>query len=330
MQEWEALGLDHMRLVQKMRPEGLPCAFIQVTRFNCGGLVVAVCSNHTLADGKSLFHFMTAWSDLSRTGKTDKVMDHNRGAIQSSTPRPLPSEFVLTLAHPERRMKCYEVNASVVEELKREVKESADGAYVSTNDCIYAHLWKSVSSLPYSINAGKDIGMASIVEGRERFYPQPVPNLLGNVWTFMTPPRIPTADLVKMPVSAIARKIREKLLSAKRETWLSPETRADFVALVTDYQNTIPWVVSSWISFPMYSIDFGFGKPLFLTGINNAKQVNGAIFVHPPEPGVASSAATLGIVFKDAEILEALERDTDFLSFFLPMDSQKTYSGSQI
>jgi hypothetical protein len=228
---------------------------IQVTRFKCGGLVVAVCASDMLSDGKSLFHFVTAWSELSRTGKTDKILDHNRGAVQLSTPRPDPLEYAAPTASKEGTLRVYEVNASVVEVIKREVKKSSDGSYVSTYDSIYAHLWKSVSSLPFSVNGGKDICMANVVEGRDRFYQHPVPNLLGNVFMSMAPPRIPTADLQKMPLSTIARKIRERLLSYTRETWLSPETRAEFFALFCN-ENIVPWVVSSLSSFPLYSLEF--------------------------------------------------------------------------
>jgi hypothetical protein len=156
-------------------------------------------------------------------------------------PRLLPSKYAAELAHAKRRFKCYKVNASVLKALKREVNESADGTYVTTNDHIYAHMWTSVSSWPITVNEGKDIGIASVVKGGDRFYRHPLPILLDNVWTFMTLPRILTADLLKMFVlDTIASKIPEKLLSVGRETWLPPETRTEFVSIITD-KIIIPW-----------------------------------------------------------------------------------------
>ncbi|CAM6086432.1 unnamed protein product [Calypogeia fissa] len=59
----ELQGWEVTSLMQQMQPDGLPGAFVQVTRFKCGRLVVAVTFSHMLADGKSLFDFMIAWSD---------------------------------------------------------------------------------------------------------------------------------------------------------------------------------------------------------------------------------------------------------------------------
>lgn len=75
-------------------------------------------------------------------------------------------------------------------------------------DCIFAHLWKTLASLP--VTRGKEMGMLSAVDGRTKFYDPPLPNLLGNVLVSIRVPNIPTADLLKMPVSFIASNIREK------------------------------------------------------------------------------------------------------------------------
>ncbi|CAM6126856.1 unnamed protein product [Calypogeia fissa] len=321
LQGWEFLSMKATTL-QQMQPDGLPGVFVQVTRFNCGGLVVAVTFSHMLADAKSFFNFMTAWSDLSRTNKTGKILDHNRGAVQPSTPRPLPSSDIARAKTAGTQMKVYEVNASVIESLKRQVKESAEGAYVSTNDCIYAHIWKSVASLPFSKNQGKELGMATIVEGRNRFYDPPVPNLLGNVFTTMTAPKISNMELLNMPVSLIASKIREKTNATARESWLSPESQEEFMEILVS-DRVIPWVMSSWSAFPMYSINFGFGNPMFVTGMNTVTlggHFEGVVMVNPPTPGVSSSAACFAITVKDAQQLEALERQPDFLPFFLPKE----------
>lgn len=115
------------------------------------------------------------------------------------------------------------MSASAIQAVKKEVKQRGDGTYVSTMDCIFAHSWKSLSSLPFAILGGKEIGMLNTVEGRTKFYDPPVPNLLGNVVVNLRAPTIPPAELLTMPLSEIAIKIREKMIGTKRETWLSPE-----------------------------------------------------------------------------------------------------------
>ncbi|CAM6113793.1 unnamed protein product [Calypogeia fissa] len=322
LQGYAVLGMKEASFKQRMLPDGLPCAFAQVTRFRCGGLVVAVTFNHMLADGKSLLQFLTAWSDFSRTGTTDMIMDHNRAAIQGENPGNLPSDTFddATTTNPWKT-KSYEVRASVIESLKREVNKSGDGAYVSTMDCIYAHMLKSVSSLPFSITGGKEIGMLNSVDGRTRFYDPPVPNLLGNVTTNMRAPKIKTDELLNMPLSIIATKIRDKIATTKRETWLSPERVGEAMDAFVN-KNILPWGQTCWSSFPMYSIDFGFGTPFFAPGLNTpvSWEMLGNSYVGPPTPGVASSAAFMQVM-SSPMVLEALEQQPDFLQFFLPLQN---------
>ncbi|CAM6122099.1 unnamed protein product [Calypogeia fissa] len=364
LQGYGVLGMKEASFKQRMLPDGLPCAFAQVTRFRCGGLVVAVTFNHMLADGKSLLQFLTAWSDFSRTGTTDMIMDHNRAAIQGENPGSLPSDTFddapttnpwktksyegttdMIMDHNRAaiqgenpgslpsdtfddapttnpwKTKSYEVRASVIESLKREVNKSGDGAYVSTMDCIYAHMLKSASSLPFSITGGKEIGVLNAVDGRTRFYDPPVPNLLGNITTIMRAPKIKTDELLNMPLSIIATKIRDKIATTKRETWLSPERVGEAMDVFVN-KNILPWGQTCWSSFPMYSIYFGFGTPFFAPGLNSpiSQKKLGNSYIGPPTPGVASSAAFMQVM-STPKVLEALEQQPDFLQFFLPLQN---------
>ncbi|CAM6128488.1 unnamed protein product [Calypogeia fissa] len=323
LQGYGVLGMKEASFRQRMLPDGLPCAFAQVTRFRCGGLVVAVTFNHMLADGRSLLQFLTAWSDFSRTGTTDMIIDHNRAAIQGENPISSPSDaFDNAPTTNPWKTKSYEVRASVIESLKREVNKSGDGAYVSTMDCIYAHMLKSVSSLPFSIIGGKEIGMLNVIDGRTRFYDPPVPNLLGNVVTNMRAPKIKTNELLNMPLSIIATKIRDKVATTKRETWLSPERVGEAMDAFVN-KNIVTWGQTCWSSFPMYSVDFGFGTPFFAPGLNtkiSLFNMCGSTYVGPPTPGVSSSAAFMQVL-STSKVLEALEQQPNFLQFFLPFQN---------
>ncbi|KAJ7681227.1 hypothetical protein B0H17DRAFT_1138657 [Mycena rosella] len=45
---------------------GLPCLIVQVTRFQCGGAVIALKSSHPLADAQALVTFVNDWAAVSR------------------------------------------------------------------------------------------------------------------------------------------------------------------------------------------------------------------------------------------------------------------------
>ncbi|CAM6088221.1 unnamed protein product [Calypogeia fissa] len=206
LQGWEILGMDKMAIKQPnvQRPDGMPGLFVQVTRFKCGGLVFAKTVSHMLSDGQSGSDFLVAWSDISRANETDKILDHNRGAVQPSTPRPLSSQEIQKPPTAPGKIRVYEVSASAIKSLKGEAR-------VSVNALFHAHIWKTVSSLPFSITGGRDIAVGTAIGGRTRFYDPTVPNLLGNVYTMMVSPKISTADLVNMPLSLIASKIQASI-----------------------------------------------------------------------------------------------------------------------
>ncbi|CAM6126857.1 unnamed protein product [Calypogeia fissa] len=66
---------------------------------------------------------------------------------------------------------------------------------------------------------------------------------------------------------------------------------------------------------------------MFVTGMNIVTvggYFEGIVMVNPPTPGVSSSAACFAITVKDAQQLEALERQSEFLPFFVPKERVKS------
>lgn len=325
LQGFELLELDSTQLKQEMLPNGLPCLFVQVTRFACGGVVIAITFNHMLTDGKGFFNFLSAWADLSRTDATAITVDHNRGWTENSSFKDYLSKHAVKASGQtklgEWAFKAFEVSASTIESLKRGVEDINKCAprFVSTGDCILAHVWKSLSRQPSSMVAGKELLVTMNVEGRRRFYDPPKPDLCGNITVTMVAPEIPTHEVREMPVVSIASKIREKLHTTKREEWLGFERlKATFDAFQSSKFAVIR--TTSWFAFPLYDIDFGFGRPYFSSGINNLCTLKGSVcgvYIGPPIPSSSASIATV-YIWSTPKLLEALDSDSDFLELFLP------------
>lgn len=350
------LGMDMTRFQQKMPPDGLPCIFVQVTRFKCGGIVVAVTFNHCHTDGRGFFSFMRAWSDLCRTNETAVMADHSRAmtdipsftnlileqtsATASSTDGVHGIDGVEDGGCKNGRepwaFKAFEVNGSVIKSLKQDAEQGNDsndregagegndsndkgGGYVSSVDCIVAHVWRSLARLPCSLLGERELSVGIDVEGRNRFYEPPVPDLCGNVLTVMSTPKIGLNELREMPLASIARKLREKLQTTSREEWLGLERfRESIEAFESRKFAVMP--TTSWFNFPMYDIDFGFGKPFFASGVNNLCSTGalGVANILPPIPSSSSSSIAIVYMWSTSEILRALCFDPDFLPFFLP------------
>ncbi|CAM6112274.1 unnamed protein product [Calypogeia fissa] len=335
LQGFELLGLDPTQVKQEMLPDGLPCLFVQVTRFSCGGVVIAPTFNHMLTDGKGFFNFLTAWSDLSRTNETTmNKVDFNRELAEKSsfkeycskrfvTKAPVTSVPLTTTATKLEQwtFKALEVSASAIETLKQEAREKSKCApgFVSTGDCILAHVWKSLSRQSSSILAGKKkLVFTMNVEGRSRCYDPSIPDLCGNVTATMVAPQIPIHELQEMSVASIASKIREKLHNTKREEWLSFERLEATSELFSSAEFAVIRT-TSWSAFPLYDIDFGFGKPYFSSGINNFCVLKGsmcAMYIGPPIPSSSASIATV-YIWSTPEVLDALDRDSEYQFLFL-------------
>jgi shikimate O-hydroxycinnamoyltransferase len=333
LQGYDVLGLDQTQYRQEMQPGGLPCIFVQSTRFKCGGVVLAVTFNHMHTDGKGCLNFMKAWSDLSRTKDTTVRVEHNRSLAESESVKNFlakrkanetpEANGTANRARPTKlglwAMKHFEVNASTIQSLKQEAKaHNVVPGFVSTVDCIIAHLWKALARLSSSIFDGREISVAFAVEGRSRFFDPPLPNLCGNAVAALVAPRIPASQLQEMPVSSIASKLREKIYTTTKDDWLSMERLEEALFVSTSSQITAVRA-TSWLSFPMYDIDFGFGKPFFALGLNSRFKYRGlgTIYIGPPIPSSISSGASVSIC-STPELLAALQLDSELLQLFLP------------
>ncbi|CAM6083503.1 unnamed protein product [Calypogeia fissa] len=337
LQGYGVLGMDITQSKQEMQEDGAPPIFVQITRFKCGGVVLAVTFNHMSTDGRGFFNFMKAWSDLSRTNDTKVAVDHNRaraeiaqiGALMSSkraglTDTASTEQGSGLSVEPAKlglwAMKSFEIASSTIKTLKEEAKQSQQGCsgYVSTEDCIVAHLWRSLGFLPSSLLGGKDLAVTRVVEGRSRFYDPPLTDLCGNVFTVLLPPKIPNDEVQTMPLASIASELNDALNGVRREEWLSLEMCGKVLQAFGSNQLAVMWT-TSWLKFPMYEMDFGFGKPYFAFAVNSfySGKGLGKAYVFPPAPNSSSDSVATLHVWSTPEVLHALESNPDFLPFFL-------------
>lgn len=331
---YETIGMDATQLKQQMPPDGLPPIFVQVTRFRCGGVVLAVTFNHMHTDVKGFFNFMKAWSDFAITNETSVEVEQNRAPANVPSLQKLLLELEEVNKNTSKTtgagsgayvgewpMKSFEVSASAIKSVKQEAKDIKDGpGFVSTGDSILALLWTSLARLSASRFGGKEVSISTIVEGRNKFYDPPLSNYFcGNVLAPLVPDKIPMEELVEMPVASCACRIRKKLQATSREDWISaPRWRT----MIDGFGSEIAWIpITSWFGFPMYELDFGVGKPYFATRVNNfwtyarPAGYKASAYFGPPIPS-SSSLATLSI-WSTPEVLEALESDQHFRSLLL-------------
>ncbi|CAM6108017.1 unnamed protein product [Calypogeia fissa] len=109
-----------------------------------------------------------------------------------------------------------------------------------------------------------------------------------------------------------------QLHNTKREEWLSFERLDGTLELFSSAEFAVIRT-TSWSAFPLYDIDFGFGKPYFSSGNINLCLLKGSIlamYIGPPIPSSSASIATV-YIRSAPEVLAALDRDSEFQFLFL-------------
>ncbi|CAM6086785.1 unnamed protein product [Calypogeia fissa] len=321
-----SVGMDFKVLMHPMPAGGQPPAFAQVTRFKCGGLVVAVNFNHVHTDVNGFCTFMTAWSEVSR-GNAVKEEDFDRKQVHVSALANIDRDAQDGLSYVTRPwvMKSWEVSASAIKSVKQEAKEVKDGpGFVSTQDCIAAHLWCGMARIPPSVTRGKEPRITIVAEGRRRFFDPPLSKeYTANCISPVMPARVPGKELAEMPVASVACGIRQQLESIKTEEWLEEKR---WKAILGEFANGDSVVISITSTFktPLYEIDFGFGKPVFARRVSSLWNYSrpdlfiGTAGIADPAPSDSSSCVAVLSVFGLPEVLQALESDPIFLSLFAP------------
>lgn len=68
--------IDYSKPIQE-----LPILFIQLTRFNCGGISLSLSFSHVVADGQRMAHFLQEWARLARGTPPQTTPFHDRNAL---------------------------------------------------------------------------------------------------------------------------------------------------------------------------------------------------------------------------------------------------------
>lgn len=334
---FEPAGLDGFKQIQPYLENGNPGVFVQVTRFNCGGVVVAFTWNHLLADMTAAVSFLTAWSEISRTGSTDIVPQHDRTILSAQHP---PSPTTTTAASngtpptaptaPTAPPSITSQEAAKIQQILKakyiaktllvrkealdKVKQEARKQHpeVSSLDCLCAHLWRNLAKAYLQSGTSDTTVFTTAVEGRSRMGVST--SYFGNVVTSASVNGIPASDLLSSPLSHAASLIRQAIQGITSETYWSIINQMDLrnpwktSINRTDYQLGL----ASWVRFGLNDIDFGCGKPTFV-GVNLLAQNSrkGQCVLLPSALGEGNYTVVLYLV---PHIVEALWADPEFLS----------------
>jgi hypothetical protein len=290
---------------------------------------VAMSWNHLVADMTAAVSFLTAWSEISRTGTTSIVPEHNRAILsqQKSSSTLTHNENTATAAPPlinpkaaadiQRVLKAkyiarvLPIRKEPMDKIKQEARK--EHPEVSTMDCVCAHLWRNLARV-YKEKAVSDMTVfTTAVEGRARMGVSS--SYFGNVIASATVRGIPASEIISpRPLSYAASLIRKAIKGITSATYWDIINEMDLrnpwktAINRTDYQLGL----TSWVRFGLTDIDFGVGKltyfALNLVAQNSRK---GQCVVLPSALGEGNYSV---MMYLEPHIIEALWADPEFTS----------------
>ncbi|KAJ8572504.1 hypothetical protein K7X08_009015 [Anisodus acutangulus] len=271
-------------LLPKMDQPSSPLLGVQVNIFNCGGLVIAIQISHIVADAFTLATFLNEWAQTSLTGTTTKGCFPSFSHLSSLFPARVlsgPQFSPPSNIGPKIVTRRFVFDALAIVKLKDIINSSAIFTRPTRVVVVMSLIWKvlvgiSSAKLGYSrdscflfpINLRGKSNLPSLEHALGNFYVTVVATLEANQL------RNELNDFV----SAIGCTARDTSVS------IGKASIDDIISLAincgTEVVNKLGqgdemdiYASTSWCRFPWYEVDFGWGKPIWVSSVGRTFEV---------------------------------------------------------
>jgi shikimate O-hydroxycinnamoyltransferase len=247
---------------------------IQINCFACGGFVISVCACHKIIDVATAFNFMNDWAKLNREegdSNSKLSLPYNllyAGDIifpQGDLPNFPEGEFEI-----DKTIVCkrFVFEASKIKLLKNMV--NYDSGVVKNPTCV-----EVVTSLIYKCVVNslglnyKTTSLRMAVDLRKRMVPLLSQKCVGNLIWFLVVINPELHDLIfkiRQGLCEFRELYPKKFGGEEKDLSFIFECLKEDTSLVTKINDDHSWILySSWCRFSMYEVDFGWGKPIWVT-----------------------------------------------------------------
>jgi len=275
----------------------LPLVIIQLTKFKCGGISICTAMSHAVVDGPSAFHFNYEWARLTRGETLQTVPVFAPKMLRAGEPPSVP----LTKCHvhlefedpplllgqtnnsEERNKKTAVASLKLskfqVETLRKTANESwhkpSNGRAYTRYESVTGHVWRSACKA----RGHKEKQLTAVgicVDTRSRLVPPLPKEYFGNATLDVVGFSL-ARDLMSKPLGYASSRVRHAIEKVNDEyLWSAIEFLKnqedlskfqDLYALGTDeepFDGNPNLSVVSWLTLPVYGVDFGWGKELYM------------------------------------------------------------------
>ncbi|GMJ12484.1 hypothetical protein like AT3G30280 [Hibiscus trionum] len=252
---------------------------VRFTSFTCGGVAISLSLTHKLADVSALLTLLQTWSSVCR-GLTDPITPILIGE-KFLAPRDELSAISATvnIAAVKFVQRRFVFSASKIAELKAKVDKEFHHvlqSHPSRVEVVLALLWKcAVATKKQKTGSFGPSVLLQAVNLRKRLSPPLPETAVGNfIWPFMVF-ACEEKDVELHQAVVQMRKCLDEFNNSKANMFRGEGAASAIMGAIKErgefFRNNKEMTVyrcSSWCKFPLYDIDFGWGKPLWLVSVN--------------------------------------------------------------
>ncbi|CAK8562434.1 unnamed protein product [Lathyrus sativus] len=293
-----------------------PILAVQVTELS-NGIFIAFTINHAVSDGKSFWHFVNSWSQISKGSQQITKLPSLQRWFPNDIELPIRFPFTITESQnksdskklPER---IFHFSKEKISELKSKANAEAEiqtkETKISSLQALLSHIWRRIVGCKQP-DPQEVFRYLLIIGARPRMIPPLDDDYFGNA-------AVP-ATVVMKAEEILVGGIGKVGLEMNREIMLHSDEKIRkhyecWLRVPRLLENSLTsgnsLVTSSSPRFDVYGNDFGWGKPVAVRS-GGANKNNGKITVFPgAEEGSIDIEVCLSF-----EILEALGNDTEFV-----------------
>lgn len=346
MEHFASPGPGVLYIPDQINPK-VPVLVVQVSRFVCGSVAVAANWHHTVADGFSGCLFMRSWAHVATGQPLSFLPSHDRHLLKPRSPLntssvtngnygagpKLEQPDTSQISRQQQRtteevtvVKLFILTKDTVRQLKEKGNTNiADRRPFTSTEAVSAELWRLITRArrPDDEESRRDRSrFFMFVDGRKRLgLPA---GYFGNV--VCSACAASTEDeLLARPLSYAASLIQSATRGIDDEyfrsliDWVEERGLTSSKGCKSEHVNSTGFDVAAtfWTFFPLYEINFGWGKPVL--SVRNApprKRIDG-ISVMPSPDGSGNMLALLNL---DTDRMNNLERNPEFRQTAQPLE----------
>ncbi|KAJ9704319.1 hypothetical protein PVL29_002740 [Vitis rotundifolia] len=294
-----------------------PVASIQITRFDCGGLVIGVRIHHIVVDGFTAASFVSSWATASREG-VGKLIFPTFGLTSFFPENDLP--MVKPMPPPKISgtnkvvTRRFVFDGAKISSLKARAHDPSFQREPSRVEVVIALIWRALMGVSKAKHGRLRTSLASLsMNLRPKIVPPLPPLCCGNLIVRMKARFMADDSNGELPdlkdLVGLLRDLTKSNASVPREHMYSTaiKSRNEVHEAMEDEEVDV-FLFTSWSRLPFYEADFGWGKPVWVSKVHFPAE---QIFLLDGEGGDGIDA---WVTLNEQDMLQ-LQQDGDILAF---------------